>query len=125
MVRITVTDTIGLFDSDTSDAVFEINDPPPHIVTINDVPEDQGGEVAIFWDRSGLDAPEHQMITHYSIWRKYPWGPKIELSGEEWDGSLPTNFAPGIYRRVVGEDGVGEKRTEYWEYMGSVEASLF
>jgi hypothetical protein len=99
--------------------------PVPHIISINDVPDDQGGQVAIFWDRSYLDAPEYQMITHYSIWRRYPWGPKIESMGEEWDGSFPKGFAPVVYRRIDREDGSGENKKEYWEYMGSVEAHLF
>jgi hypothetical protein len=99
--------------------------PAPFITSITDVPEDQGRQVAVFWDRSYLDTPEIQGITHYSIWRRYPWGPKIESLGLAWDGSLVKDLTQRAYRRIEKEDGSGQPKTEYWEYMGSVEAHLF
>ena len=99
--------------------------PAPYMVTIADVPEDQGGEVAVLWDRSGLDHSLYQTITHYSIWRKYPWEPKSSLIVEEWPEGSPEKFAPGVYRRIMKVDPSGQEKAEYWEYMGSAEAHLF
>jgi hypothetical protein len=93
--------------------------PVPRIVSINDVPDDQGREVSILWDRSYLDDPQYMLITDYAIWRKYPQGSKIESFGVEWDGSLPKSPAQRVYLRREREDG----KTEYWELIGTVEAS--
>jgi hypothetical protein len=99
--------------------------PVPFITSITDVPEDQGRQVAVFWERSYLDTPEYQGITHYSIWRKYPWGPKMESLGEQWNGSPGKDLAHRLYRIIEKEDGSGQPKTEYWEYMGSVDAHTF
>jgi N-acetylneuraminic acid mutarotase len=125
LVRITVTDTIGLSDCDTSDAVFEINDPPPHIGAIQDIPEDQGRQVSVLWDRSGLDQPAYQVITHYSIWRKTPQGSKIVAIGDNWDGSPPEDLSGIIYRVIQVIGAKGEVQKGYWELVGTQEAHYF
>ncbi len=98
--------------------------PVPNIASIADVPDDQGRQVVILWERSHLDKPEYQSIIYYSIWRKYPEGAKIELTEREWDGTSPKELAPGIYRRIerTGEDG--QAKTEFWELIGTQEAHL-
>jgi hypothetical protein len=93
--------------------------PAPRIVSISDVPNDQGREVSILWDRSYLDDPQYMLITDYTIWRKYPLGSKIESFGVEWDGSLPKDLIQRVYLRIEREDG----KTEYWELIGTVEAA--
>jgi len=122
LVRITATDTTGRFDSDTCDAVFTIRNPDPHISSIDDVPEDQGRQVAVMWDRSYLDEYPNQVITYYSIWRKFPGGSKMEFLGEEWDGSLPKDLTQLICRRIERKDASGETKTGYWELVGTQEA---
>jgi hypothetical protein len=46
---------------------------PPTITSIRDVPNDQGGEVMIVWDRAPTDqdygVPDQYFVTHYSVWR--------------------------------------------------------
>ncbi|MCK4596847.1 hypothetical protein KAU04_02370, partial [bacterium] len=125
LVRVTAIDTTSLSGSDTSDTVFEINDPPPHIASVQDVPEDQGRQVSVLWDRSGLDQPAYQMITHYSIWRKIPEGSKIVMTGDEWDGNPPEDLSGTIYRFIQVIDAKGEIQKGYWELVGTQEAHYF
>jgi hypothetical protein len=99
--------------------------PMPRIVSISDIPEDQGREVLILWDRSYLDIPEFQTITHYSIWRRHLAGSKIESIGAKWDGTLPKDLTRPLYRRTEWIDASGETKTAYWEYIGSVDAHYF
>ncbi len=43
--------------------------PSPEISSIDDVPYDQGGSIALTWEACPLDVYPWQAITHYSIWR--------------------------------------------------------
>ncbi|KPL18258.1 MAG: hypothetical protein AMJ92_08750 [candidate division Zixibacteria bacterium SM23_81] len=99
--------------------------PVPHIVSIGDVPNDQGKQVLILWDRSYLDAPEYQVITYYSIWRRHLGGSKIASIGELWEGNLPKDSSKLVYRRIERNNGFGETKIEYWEFLGSVNAHFF
>jgi hypothetical protein len=94
----------------------------PQIASIVDVPQDQGRQVMIHWDRSALDQPKFQLITDYSIWRRSPLGAKIEVSGQEYDGTLAADRGKRIYRLVERATVDGGMKAEYWEYMGSVDA---
>jgi hypothetical protein len=96
--------------------------PAPRIFSISDVPDDQGRQVTILWYRSYLDDSEFDGISEYSIWRKYPGGSKTELSGVEWDGSLPKDLTQRVYRRIEREDGWGGSKTEFWEIVGTLDA---
>jgi len=42
----------------------------PEIVSIIDVPGDQGGQLSVIWDRSGIDDNINLGIDHYTIWRR-------------------------------------------------------
>jgi hypothetical protein len=48
--------------------------PSPDIVSLLDYPQDQGGQVILSWQASYLDAYPYQLITGYSIWRRYQGG---------------------------------------------------
>jgi hypothetical protein len=122
LIRITATDTSDLSSSDTSDAVFTVDNPDPRIYSIWDVPNDQGRQVSILWERSYYDVPDTQLITYYSIWRKYPQGSKIETLGEEWSGTYPKDFNQIVYRRTERLDASGESKTDFWELIGTVDA---
>ena len=99
--------------------------PAPEISSISDVPQDQGRQVSIIWDRSYLDDPWYQTITEYSVWRKYPPGAKGRPEGQEWDGHLPVDRSQPIYRFIEASGPLGEKATKAWEYIGSVSANYF
>lgn len=45
----------------------------PGIISIDDVPNDQGKSVALNWTRSILDSPDSGTITEYKIFRKQNW----------------------------------------------------
>ncbi|MFC1682883.1 Ser-Thr-rich GPI-anchored membrane family protein [Candidatus Zixiibacteriota bacterium] len=123
LVRITVTDTVGLFDTDSSDSTFTIRDPSPTINSIEDVPEDQGRQVAVLWDRSYLDAYQYQMITEYSIWREFTSGQKELEEGREWYGGRLEDFDLLLYRVIEFENEKGDQNKSYWEFIGSVIAN--
>jgi len=122
LVRVTASDILSQWDQDVSDGTFSILNPRPHIVSIRDVPGDQGREVAVLWHRSYLDDPLYQQITRYSIWRKYPQGKGDVPPGQEWDGQLPKDLAGPVYRRTESKDDSGGTKTEFWEYIGSQDA---
>ena len=42
----------------------------PEIVSIIDVPGDQGGQLSVIWDRSGIDDNMTRGIDHYAVWRR-------------------------------------------------------
>ncbi|MEK7263686.1 MAG: FG-GAP-like repeat-containing protein [Bacteroidota bacterium] len=44
---------------------------PPHIASVKDVPNDQGGKVTILWNASALDTNIYR-LPYYSIWRAIP-----------------------------------------------------
>jgi hypothetical protein len=95
----------------------------PGIVSVEDVPNDQGREVAVLWERSYLDAPAFQVITNYSIWRQYPYGADIESICDEWKGTALDNLDQMVYRMLPREPG-GDQ-ADYWEFMGTVDAHFF
>jgi predicted outer membrane repeat protein len=72
----------------------------PVITSIIDVPNDQGKQVVINWDRSSVDDPLYQGINRYSIWREQDWADNPwELMGyvgaqffEEYSYIAPTIF---------------------------------
>jgi hypothetical protein len=123
LLRVVATDTTGLFDADTSDAAFTVNDPRPSIVSVEDVPNDQGRQVAVLWERSYLDDPAYHVITYYSVWREYPYGDAIEDLYDEWDGSALDSLEEPVYRTLP--DGSEGGQVEYWEFLGTVPAHFF
>ncbi len=61
----------------------------PNLVSVKDVPDDQGGFVKLRWVKSGLDLPVNGTITTYLIERSVPPG----ISGFQWEqigNVLPT-----------------------------------
>ncbi len=60
----------------------------PEITSINDVPNDQGKQVVINWNKSELDNAEHAIIEKYTIWRQQNWA-KIPW---EYIGETPAHF---------------------------------
>lgn len=66
--------------------VFNYISSSPSIISISDIPADQGGQVRIKWKNSILDnSGSQQLVTSYSIWRKSSSG----ASGTINKGILP------------------------------------
>jgi hypothetical protein len=65
---------------------------PPSLVSVKDVPLDQGGKVRLKWHKSGYDTRGVNKITHYLIYRSGPPG----ISGYEWEqvGNVSAAFMP-------------------------------
>jgi hypothetical protein len=102
--------------------VIEILGPEPEIVSVTDVPGDQGGRVTVRWLGSPLDVDPDTVITHYSVWRSLP-----EVSGTG-QAVLPLVSAGDVR---LGFSGPGYRvmpvgsQAYYWEWIGNVPAHYF
>jgi IPT/TIG domain-containing protein len=58
----------------TSEIVFTAlaDDPRPHLLSVSDVKDDQGGRVILRWRASDLDQIRYRRITGYRVWRRAP-----------------------------------------------------
>jgi PKD repeat protein len=63
----------GVVNSDSlvHDEYVAVYDERPLISAIEDVPNDQGGQVFLSWNPSGWDGPVGTTITQYSMWEEY------------------------------------------------------
>jgi len=91
--------------------------PSPDVTGVIDYPNDQGGWVIASWLPSYLDAYPYQLVTHYSVWRKYP--EEAAMKG------LPLRFALEAPRERYPEDLVSMMTRSGWSYVGEVEAYYF
>ncbi|MBI3194008.1 MAG: T9SS type A sorting domain-containing protein [Ignavibacteriae bacterium] len=89
----------------------------PELVSVSDVPGDQGGKVTLRWNASSYDVEPYTVVTTYSIWRgvgepsalaKLSQGIHINSSGEK-------------YRIIQNANGT----TTYWEYVGFILSHYF
>ncbi len=91
---------------------------PPAIVSVRDVPNDQGGYVSLYWMKSWLDAMPGDPISQYWLWRQVP-----QLAAQ-------ARLARGSHLLAAGETPVaGALRTSvqgtttyYWEYLSYLTA---
>jgi len=92
--------------------------PNPTITKIVDVPQDQGGQVAITWNASRLDQYPYEIVTYYSIWRSLPSGKlaavEIDEIGEVSPAKVGPDFSGSAYRVTT-----SGKDTLYWEWIGN------
>jgi hypothetical protein len=83
--------------------------PEPVIVSVRDVPNDQGGRVTLKWD-SPADAPGSTLISGYRIWRRAPV-----------DGAASLR-AGGVSGRYVLLEPPGATQADYWEALAQLPA---
>jgi hypothetical protein len=83
--------------------------PEPVIVSVRDVPNDQGGQLTLKWD-SPADAPGSTLISGYRIWRRAP------LDGS---ASLRAGVASGRYVLL---EPPGATQADYWEAVAQLPA---
>ena len=96
--------------------------PAPEIVSVKDVPDDQGGKVSVRWKRSAIDTRPGTYVTYYSIWRSIP-----PVSGTLQGGVRlvtaadvgPDFSGPGYRFTASGSN------TYYWEWIANVPAHYF
>jgi hypothetical protein len=88
--------------------------PEPAIVSVADIPGDQGGRVKVNWTASDWDVLNLQTITHYSIWRATEFEPTAatRVSGAS---AIGADFNGTAFRRDVTDE-------YYWEWIGNQDA---
>ncbi len=91
----------------------------PHILSILDVPNDQGKKVVINWSRSAYDNVTAGTITQYSIWRLQNW------AKEPWEhiGTIPAHqFLEYAFIAPTISDSTGSG-IPYYTFLISAETS--
>jgi len=107
-----------------TDIVYKRAVNEPDIISITDVPNDQGGKVSIRWMASVLDVAPGNPIDAYWIWRQVP----ASLALQALAGHTRT---AGASRLLNAKDGRVFRTTAegaqvyYWEYVGSQVAHGF
>jgi len=90
----------------------------PILMSVSDVPYDQGGKVSLFWSATHLDT-NVTTLPYYSVWRSIPQLPAGMTNSRE-PRALTTDFRNASYRTTI-IDG-----TEYaWEWIGNQPAHRF
>ena len=62
----------------------QLGNPEPGIVSVRDVPGDQGGKVSLRFDASYLDADPWNLVASYWIWRQAPSSVAIAATAPHW-----------------------------------------
>lgn len=99
---------------------MRVGDVSAHILSVSDVPNDQGGQVRIRWQRSFLDTLPTMNVSLYGIWRQVPSTALASAAraarAREERGGMP-EARPGVFR-VAGTAAAAT----YWEGVGTVPA---
>ena len=88
---------------------------PPHLVSVRDVPNDQGGRVFLRWTRSSFDSAGQ--ITGYRVWRRIPPGSAAAARVMRAQASSVARVAT-ILRR----GGASATDIDYWEAIATLPA---
>src|SRR5439155_4042666 len=108
----------GYGDNTNAGAAWVFVNGSPKIVTIHDIPNDQGGKVSLRWTASLFDTAPGASIDAYWIWRQVPihsvppsWAPGAAAAGASSGPAIrSTALGPQVY---------------YWEHVGSQTAHTF
>jgi len=119
-------------DANRLDRFGALGNPEPSITKIKDVAHDQGGNVAVVWNRSWLDSDPLYGVADYWVWRQVPMtlANAAIAGGASWlDSGAPessleravSNAArAGLYMRSL------DRTTDYaWEFVAQLAASGF
>lgn len=87
----------------------------PRLLSVLDVPDDQGGQVTLRWKGSVFDTPETGYINHYSVWRGVANVPESKQQTGVTTGNSVNDAEH--YRAVVTSDD-----TIYWEWIADMPA---
>jgi hypothetical protein len=99
----------------TSPFFFQVlqDDPRPHLLSVRDVKDDQGGNVVLKWRASDYDKPRYKTITGYRIWRRAPLGNMSASSVGHTGAAL-------LRRRSVSRTG----GADFWEHVADLPAAF-
>lgn len=90
---------------------------PPFLVSVRDVPNDQGGHVFLRWRRSAYDATGQSVeVTGYRVWRRIPPG-AIAARAKRVGLDPATQFSTSSVRA-----GVRSTSIDYWEAIATLPA---
>jgi hypothetical protein len=102
----------GWLDNTNTGAAWTFVNATPAIVSVTDVPNDQGGRVSVRWNASPADGPPGFPIAAYWIWRQVP---VVSLTRAMEEALRP---ATGGRARTL-RRSVLNGQTIYWELVGS------
>jgi FlgD Ig-like domain len=90
--------------------------PEPLVTSVADIPNDQGGKVAVNWDASGRDLPSPATINFYSVWRAVDSAALVTNADEKSAlaslDPITIDSAPGTRTMLAGSP-------YYWELVGT------
>jgi hypothetical protein len=114
----------GYHDNGLTGAAWVYVVPSPKIVTVKDVPNDQGGKVSVRWTAGLLDNVPNNPIDAYWIWRQVP------IQSAQAALAAGANLVDGGSRAVATAGRallttVQGPQVYYWEYVGSQVAHGF
>jgi hypothetical protein len=116
----------GNLDNSAAGAAWMYIDAQPSVAAVKDLPFDQGGTVAVSWNKSRGDVPPSTIVTEYWVWR----GIRVEsapggvtaLSREDYVGKASKNEAGDLTfmttRTKEGSTLLGGDI--YWQYVTSL-----
>ena len=99
--------------------------PAPRLDRVEDVPNDEGGQVSVQWTASDRDALPLQAITHYSVWRAvdaqaFATIQRMSPSAVMETPLIEAGFSgPAYYAEHIATT------TYYWEFIGNQAAMTF
>ncbi len=96
---------------------------PPEILSVSDVPGDQGGQLSIIWNRSFLDTDAYRDIAHYEVWRRISFGQRtfLSASSDTLLAPFPGPSADPGQRPILKYDQAGFA----WEWLMDMPARFF
>lgn len=95
----------------------------PHIVSITDVPLDQGGKVKLRWLASTLETPgsdPQNLVTQYFVWREIPQAAFVAAQQAAQQAAISGANAGGLYLHTA-----TAARDYFWEFVVSLPGSRF
>lgn len=97
----------------------------PNIVSVKDIPNDQGGRVRVSWNASYLDAYPNYLIGSYWLWRQVPTSIAEAALRSGHARLLAAGEAPDGTRGRVLRVTTDALQTNYWEFVTSQIANAF
>jgi len=116
----------GLGDSSETGAAWMYIDAQTDIETVKDLPFDQGGTVAVMWNKSIGDQPPSTLVTEYWVWRGVRAGSApgngVALSRKDYVGRVAKNEANGLTFMTTRthEGNILLGSDVYWQYITTV-----
>lgn len=105
-------------DHDPTEETYE-----PEIVSIVDVPGDQGGQLSVIWDHSDIDNDANRGIDHYEIWRRLSFETTnmLFVSPDSLRSPIPGLSKDPAKRPILKMDQAGFA----WEWIADMPARFF